>query len=164
MTSSSVLVPSPVGPLRLVGDGDALTGVEFTEALVTERGSTTDDALLDETRHQLAAYFGGRRKDFELALEPAGTEFQLRVWEQLRRIPFGMTVSYGDIAASLGLPPGASRAVGLANGANPIAIIVPCHRVIGSDGTLVGYGGGLDRKRYLLGLEAPSVQGSLFEG
>jgi methylated-DNA-[protein]-cysteine S-methyltransferase len=139
-----------------------LTGVEFTEALVTESGCSTDDPLLTEARRQLAGYFAGARREFDLPLAPAGTDFQLRVWEQLRRIPYGTTVSYGDIAARLGMPAGASRAVGLANGANPIAIIVPCHRVIGSDGTLVGYGGGLHRKRYLLGLEAPTVQDSLF--
>jgi methylated-DNA-[protein]-cysteine S-methyltransferase len=162
VTVSSMLLASPVGPLRLVGDGVALTAVQFSEALVTESSGTSDDALLSEAQRQLVSYFEGRLKEFDLPLAPVGSDFQLRVWEQLRRIRFGTTVSYGDIAARLGMPPGASRAVGLANGANPIAIIVPCHRVIGSDGTLVGYAGGLHRKRYLLELEAPTVQDSLF--
>ncbi len=162
MTTSSMLLPSPVGPLRIVSDGAAITSVGFSEAPVTDVGTATHDPLLASAHQQLVSYFHGVLKDFDLALAPSGTDFQLRVWEQLRRIPFGTTVSYGDIAARLGMPPGASRAVGLANGANPIAIVVPCHRVIGSDGTLVGYAGGLHRKRYLLELEAPTVQDSLF--
>ena len=162
MSASTTMLASPVGPLRLVGDGTALTAVEFSGGLVTEKATATQDPLLVEARRQLVAYFAGELREFDLPLAPSGTEFQLRVWEQLRRIPFGTTASYGDIAARLGMPPGASRAVGLANGANPLAIIVPCHRVIGSDGTLVGYGGGLLRKRFLLSLEAPTVQDSLF--
>lgn len=155
---------SPLGPLRLVGDGVALTSVEFTEYLITHVGSTSDDPVLLEARRQLGGYFAGDVRQFDLPIAPRGTEFQLRVWDQLRRIAFGTTVSYGQIAARLGMPPGASRAVGMANGANPIAIIVPCHRVIGSDGRLVGYAGGLYRKRFLLAHESPSAQGSLFAG
>lgn len=120
------------------------------------------DAVLDEAKSQLTAYFAGTRREFNLPLALRGTEFQLRVWEQLRGIAFGTTTSYGQIAARLGMRPGASRAVGLANGANPIAIIVPCHRVIGSKGTLIGYAGGLHRKRLLLDHEAPTTQGGLF--
>ena len=162
MTVSCVQLLTPVGPLRIVSDGVTLTAVEFTDAPVADGASATDDALLREARRQLMGYFNGELKEFDLPLAPRGTDFQLRVWEQLRRIPFGTTASYGAIAARLGMPPGASRAVGLANGANPIAIIVPCHRVIGADGTLVGYAGGLHRKRYLLELEAPTVQDALF--
>jgi len=101
---------------------------------------------------QLKSYFAGQLTEFDLPLAPAGTEFQRRVWAGLRTIPYGETVSYGELARQLGSP-SASRAVGLANGRNPIAIVVPCHRVIGSDGSLTGYGGGLDRKRFLLALE-----------
>jgi methylated-DNA-[protein]-cysteine S-methyltransferase len=151
---------SPVGPLRLVSDGAALTRLAFDDDAVP---NTTDEPILVAARSQLDGYFAGRRREFDLPLAPAGTPFQLSVGEKLRCIPFGTTVSYGDIAAWLGMPPGASRAVGLANGANPIAIVVPCHRVIGSAGALVGYGGGLARKQFLLDLEAPTRQGSLFD-
>ncbi|MEL7087922.1 MAG: methylated-DNA--[protein]-cysteine S-methyltransferase, partial [Planctomycetota bacterium] len=104
---------------------------------------------------QLAEYFDGVRQDFELPLSPQGTAFQLRVWQQLRRIPFGTTLSYGQIARRLDQPT-ASRAVGLANGNNPLSIVVPCHRVIGADGSLTGFGGGLKIKKHLLDLEAPA--------
>jgi len=164
MTVSAVLMGSPLGPLRLVGDGRALTSVEFTESLVTEIASTTDDPLLVEARRQLDGYFVGDVREFHLPLAPRGTAFQLRVWEQLRRVPFASTVSYGEIAARIGMAPGASRAVGMANGANPIAIIVPCHRVIGANGKLVGYAAGLPRKRFLLRHESPIAQESLFGG
>ena len=110
-------------------------------------------ATFTEVAVQLEEYFGGDRKEFTVPLAPSGTPFQLAVWTQLTKIPYGSTVSYGDIARALGKRLVASRAVGLANGANPISIIVPCHRVIGSDGSLTGYGGGLDRKELLLRLE-----------
>ena len=109
-------------------------------------------AGLTVARKQLEEYFAGNRRDFELRLAPHGTPFELRVWERLSRIPYGVTISYGDISTEFGLSNGA-RAVGRANGANPIAIVIPCHRVIGSDGTLTGYGGGLPLKRALLELE-----------
>lgn len=174
MTTMSLIVDSPVGPLRLTSNGVALTEVLFVDGSATAGDGHTADpdtidydstepALLVEAHRQLSGYFAGDVKEFDLPLSPAGTPFQLRVWEQLRRIPFGTTASYADIATRLRMPAGASRAVGLANGANPIAIIVPCHRVIGSDGALVGYAGGLQRKRFLLGLEAPTVQDALFE-
>jgi methylated-DNA-[protein]-cysteine S-methyltransferase len=120
--------------------------------------------VLDETRRQLDRYLAGQLREFRLPLAARGTPFQQRVWAELRGIAYGATASYGDVATRLGMPRGASRAVGLANGANPIAIVVPCHRVIGSSGTLTGYAGGLARKRFLLGLEATSVEGSLFAG
>lgn len=160
--TTSLQMSSPVGPLTLVSDGTALTQVMFTDEFTKPGADETADSLLTEARRQLVAYFAGDLRIFDLPLLPRGTDFQQRVWEQLRLIPFGATASYGDIAGRLAMPPGASRAVGLANGANPIAIIVPCHRVIGSDGTLVGYAGGLHRKRFLLGLEASTVQDALF--
>jgi methylated-DNA-[protein]-cysteine S-methyltransferase len=160
---------SPVGDLLLTGDGRALDGLYMCDAGPTSRpsngrrrnssrtgpGRRSDDAFAD-ARTQLAEYFDGTRTSFELALSPNGTPFQLRVWEALRQIPYAATASYGKVAAAIGQP-SASRAVGLANNRNPIAIVIPCHRVIGADGRLVGYGGGLDRKRYLLDLEASSL-------
>lgn len=148
---------SPVGVLRLVSDGTAITSVMFDpdEGPVGERNDTHE--VLVAARTQLEAYFAGDLKDFDLPLAAAGTPFQQRVWEALRRIDYGETVTYGEIARRLGLPPGASRAVGLANGRNPIAIVVPCHRVIGSKGKLVGYAGGLDRKQKLLSLESAAL-------
>jgi methylated-DNA-[protein]-cysteine S-methyltransferase len=165
MTVSTVTLSSPVGPMRITGDGCALTRVEFCEPEMSDdRGAAGADPLLRDARRQLLGYFAGETREFDLPLALAGTAFQLRVWEQLRLIPFGVTTSYGAIAARLGMPAGAARAVGLANGANPIAIIVPCHRVIGSNGKLVGYAGGLHRKRFLLGMESPTLQEGLFVG
>jgi methylated-DNA-[protein]-cysteine S-methyltransferase len=112
-----------------------------------------DTPPLDEARRQLEAYFAGELREFDLPLAPEGSEFQLRVWEQLRAIPYGETISYGELARRVG-DPAAARAVGLANGRNPLPVIVPCHRVIGADGALTGFGGGLERKRRLLELEA----------
>jgi methylated-DNA-[protein]-cysteine S-methyltransferase len=162
------VLPSPIGELLLTtADGIDLTGLYFcphkASHLEWERNQQTgiedDEApILANTRRQLGEYFDGSRTGFELQLAAAGTAFQRRVWAALREIPYGQTRSYGDIAHRLGLVPGASRAVGLANGANPISIVVPCHRVIGASGSLTGYGGGLDRKRFLLDLE----RGSLF--
>jgi methylated-DNA-[protein]-cysteine S-methyltransferase len=160
-------VLSPVGELLLASDGDALTFLLFEThrggedpLLGRVRSAVRDDGdpLLGRVAGQLAEYFAGTRREFDVPLSPHGSEFQLAVWGQLRTIPYGATVSYGDIARRLGLAPGASRAVGLANGANPISIIIPCHRVIGADGSLTGYGGGLPRKRLLLDLES-SVDG-----
>jgi methylated-DNA-[protein]-cysteine S-methyltransferase len=156
---------SPVGLLRLRTDGVALTEVHFIDP--NDGDVTPADVpvapVLAEARRQLEAYFAGDLVDFDLPLAAAGSEFQKRVWARLVDIPFGGTASYGEIAAQLDLPPGGSRAVGMANGANPIAIVVPCHRVIGANGTLTGYAGGLDRKRFLLDLESThAAQGSLF--
>lgn len=153
------VVESPIGPLRLVARDDGLARVDFEpwsdDATVGERD---DDApVLREAAAQLAAYFAGERRDFDLPLAAVGTDFQRRVWLELARIPYGETRSYGEVARALGLVPGASRAVGLANGRNPLPVVVPCHRVIGADGTLTGYAGGLERKRVLLGLEQPGL-------
>lgn len=144
--------PSPIGPLTLAWEADALTGIYFEKDrwLSVIPPEWIEDAVpLGEVIRQLDEYFAGTRTDFDLPLAPAGTPFQLRVWKALCDIPFGETRSYGAMAQRLGSP-GASRAVGLANGRNPIPVIIPCHRVIGSNGSLTGYGGGLDRKRWLL--------------
>jgi methylated-DNA-[protein]-cysteine S-methyltransferase len=151
----NTVVDSPVGTLTLWGDGSALSGLWFDghKRPPVPTGSHRDDDAFAEARGQLAAYFAGELREFDLDLAPHGTEWQLRVWSALREIPYGETRSYRDIAEQV-CTPAASRAVGMANGRNPISIIVPCHRVIGADGSLTGYGGGLDRKRSLLALEA----------
>ncbi len=151
-------VTSPLGKLLLTSDGRALTAVhmlrldEDSVPMISTRWQK-DDGQLAKAAAQLQAYFEGERVDFDLKLNPAGTPFQHRVWEELCRIPYGAAISYAELARRIGQT-GASRAVGGANGRNPIAIIVPCHRVISSDGGLGGYGGGLDRKRWLLEHEA----------
>lgn len=148
---------SPVGELLLTGDGEALTGLWFDQgrrpAVAAALPGRRDDDAFEPARLQLDEYFAGERRDFELALAPRGTEWELRVWAALREIPYGETRSYGEIAREV-CTIRAARAVGLANARNPISVIVPCHRVIGSDGSLTGYGGGLERKRFLLDLEA----------
>ncbi len=147
---------SPVGELLLTSNGDALTAVYFEDPKygpTSTDGWIRDDSVLAEARQQLEEYFRGERTEFDLALAPKGTDFQRSVWRALTEIPYAATTSYGAIAARIGKP-SASRAVGAANGRNPISIIVPCHRVIGSGGDLTGYGGGLDRKRWLLDHEA----------
>jgi methylated-DNA-[protein]-cysteine S-methyltransferase len=156
----SHIVGSPIGRLLLTGDGHALTGLWMLDApsfpgrhSARASGLTRSPASFTEVASQLEEYFAGDRKEFTVPLAPSGTPFQLAVWTQLTKIPYGSTASYGDIARALGKRPVAARAVGLANGANPISVIVPCHRVIGSDGSLTGYGGGLDRKELLLRLE-----------
>ena len=151
MTTFTTTIDSPVGPLVLTSDGTALTGVLF-DADVDPTWSTEPCAVLDQAAAQLGEYFAGERTEFDLPLEPAGTPFQRSTWLALREIPYAETINYGQLALRVGNPK-ASRAVGLANGRNPISIVVPCHRVIGADGSLTGYGGGLDRKRLLLDLE-----------
>ncbi len=155
------LIDSPIGPLRLVARDGALTQVEFSpfrDADGRPRGERDDaDPVLVEAARQLAEYFHGTRTTFDIPLRPEGTTFQMRVWEQLRAIDYGQTASYGDIAFRLGKTNAASRAVGLANGRNPIPIVVPCHRVIGASGKLIGYAGGLDRKQTLLELEQDAL-------
>jgi methylated-DNA-[protein]-cysteine S-methyltransferase len=144
---------SPIGTLTLIAEGDALAGLLLPGRPEPPPGSETPrDPFLGGARGQLEDYFAGRRQDFDLPLVPAGTAFQRAVWDELLRIPFGATTSYGQVAERLGRPR-AVRAVGAANGRNPIAIIVPCHRVIGSDGRLTGYGGGLPTKQWLLAHE-----------
>lgn len=162
------IIDSPVGPLTAVADGDALIAVYFEahgrRPAVTDHGARVDDdPLLARVSAQLGEYFAGRRTTFDLPLAPPGDAFQQRVWAQLREIPYGETRSYGQLARALGQP-GAAQAVGNANGANPISVVVPCHRVIGSDGSLTGYAGGLERKRWLLAHEEPAadVTGRLF--
>lgn len=152
------VVDSPVGPLTLVATGGVLSGLYMEaqrhrpeEHTFGERAEP-DSAPFADAIAQLEEYFAGRRTDFDLPLAAAGTPFQQGVWAELGRIPYGETRTYGELAERLGRPT-ASRAVGLANGRNPIGIIVPCHRVIGADGSLTGYGGGLDRKRHLLSFE-----------
>ena len=152
------LFPSPVGQLLLVSDGNALTGLYMNDhegSPQPEPGWSNDQGNFDRVCDQLARYFSGGLREFDVPLAPEGTEFQKKVWRELRRIPFGETISYGELARRIGQP-NASRAVGRANGQNPISVIVPCHRVIGVDGTLTGYGGGIDRKKWLLEHEADS--------
>jgi methylated-DNA-[protein]-cysteine S-methyltransferase len=162
MTTSQTTMDTPVGTMLLTADGDALTEAKFVEPDVGSAvGDATSSPVLDEACRQFAAYFEGRLQEFDVPLAAGGTAFQQRVWAELRAIPYGTTSSYGAIAAQLGMRPGAARAVGMANGANPIAVIVPCHRVIGAKGKLIGYNAGLDRKRYLLRLESPDL---LFAG
>jgi methylated-DNA-[protein]-cysteine S-methyltransferase len=145
---------SPVGPLTAVTGGRALTALLFDAASAdAPEPPPIAQALLDATERQLADYFAGRRTAFDLPLAPAGTPFQRCVWNALLAIPYGATASYAEIARRIGQPT-AMRAVGAANGRNPIAIVIPCHRVIGADGTLTGYAGGLARKQALLALEA----------
>jgi methylated-DNA-[protein]-cysteine S-methyltransferase len=155
-TTFFTTVSSPVGRLTLVGAGDSLVGLYFDDdsnAAAARAGATRDDRRLRMAAAQLEEYFNGARTAFELPLAPEGSPFQKKVWAALRRIPFGETATYGEIARAIGKP-AASRAIGGANHRNPIAIIVPCHRVIGADGSMTGYGGGLRRKRLLLELES----------
>lgn len=156
------VVPAPIGRLIVASDGESLAGVWMANASPSDeqwKSQRGTDALLTETRRQLDAYFSSKLRDFDLPLAPNGTDFQRRVWVALTKIPFGTTISYADLARRI-RSEAAVRAVGAANGRNPIPIIVPCHRVIGSDGSLTGFGGGLDRKRWLLNHEG-ALQGEL---
>jgi methylated-DNA-[protein]-cysteine S-methyltransferase len=163
------LVPSPLGEVLIAGDEAGLRRIVFQEGthpMRIGRDWVRDASELREAVEQLAAYFAGKLREFDLRLAPSGTAFQLRVWEELRRIPYGETRSYGEIARALGFPKG-SRAVGAANGRNPLPIVVPCHRVIGASGKLTGYHGGLQLKVGLLELEGrcagvESSQAALF--
>jgi methylated-DNA-[protein]-cysteine S-methyltransferase len=156
------VLDSPIGPLTLVAAGGRLAGLymdvrghEPAPDVLGEpvsAGSAGLDPVLATAADQLDGYFAGQRQEFSLPLELEGTAFQRTVWAALQTIGYGETTSYGELASQIGQPT-AFRAVGLANGANPVSIVVPCHRVVGADGSLTGYGGGLDRKRYLLGLE-----------
>jgi len=148
-------IESPVGPLLLAADETGLRNIDFVHGRHTARPDPTwheDPTLLQEATRQLRSYFAGELEAFDLPLSPSGTTFQLAVWNKLCEIPYGETISYGELARRLENP-NASRAVGLANGSNPIPIIIPCHRVIGSNGKLTGYGGGLPIKEKLLALE-----------
>jgi methylated-DNA-[protein]-cysteine S-methyltransferase len=169
-------VESPLGRLRLVATHGALTAIDFLDQPVPdarESGTVTrfasraagrahgeradEDSLLTETAAQLAAYFAGGMEEFDLPVLLTGSEFQRRVWEQLGLIPYGEVRSYGEVARRLGLTGHGARAVGLANGRNPVPVVVPCHRVVGADGRLTGYGGGVARKELLLRLEQPDL-------
>jgi methylated-DNA-[protein]-cysteine S-methyltransferase len=150
-TMLSTRITSPIGGLRLTSNGAALTRVSIADG---DEATDTDvpsdvDPVLSAAREQLDAYFDMRLMHFDLPLEPRGTDFQLRVWESLRGIPFGETISYAELARRIANPK-AVRAVGAANGRNPLMIVVPCHRVIGADGSLTGFGGGIERKQWLL--------------
>lgn len=152
---------SPVGPLRIIEHNGAITAIEFEPWRDSDgrpRGDRNDThPLLAEAVRQLDAYFARELREFDLPLSPTGSAFQQRVWEQLRTVGFGETASYGEIAKRLGMTNAASRAVGLANGRNPIPIVIPCHRIIGANGTLTGYAGGLERKQLLLSLEQDAL-------
>ena len=155
------VMQTPIDRLVLASDGSAIVGVWMANAEPDDRrwaDRRGSDAVLDETRRELDAYFAGRLETFTVPLAPNGTEFQRRVWSVLREIPFGTTISYADLARRVSNA-AAVRAVGAANGRNPIPIIVPCHRVIGSDGSLTGFGGGIPRKKWLL--EHEGAQGLL---
>jgi len=158
-------IDSPIGRLRLIASDNALVAIWFEHGRDAARGAAGlargSNAIIERTRRQLEEYFAGQRREFDLPLEPRGTEFQRRVWSRLRRIAYGDTTTYGALAAELGNSKG-SRAVGLANGSNPIPIVIPCHRVIGADGSLTGFGGGLPIKAQLLELERAATQPRLF--
>ena len=153
---------SPIGELRIVADHDAIIAIEFSPFRGLTDGRpigerADDDPLLREAVAQLGAYFNRDLRDFDLPLAPRGSGFQQQVWDQLQKIAYGETASYGEIARRLGKTNAASRAVGLANGSNPIPIVIPCHRVIGADGSLTGYAGGVERKQTLLELEQDAL-------
>lgn len=157
-------IDSPVGTLRLVADGRGLREIRFERERHPKQaypGWVRAAAPLKSARVQLQEYFAGERRHFELPLHPVGTPFQLEVWQELGRIPYGATISYGELARRIDKPQ-AVRAVGAANGRNPLPIVLPCHRVIGANGSLTGFGGGLPTKRYLLDLEDRVAHGDLF--
>lgn len=156
------VMSSPVGDLRIIERDGAISAIEFSPFRQPADGrplGARDDGhpLLAEAVRQLEAYFARDLKEFDLPLAPQGSDFQRRVWDQLRTIGYGETASYGQVAARLGMTNAASRAVGLANGRNPIPVVIPCHRVIGANGTLTGYAGGLERKQILLSLEQDAL-------
>jgi methylated-DNA-[protein]-cysteine S-methyltransferase len=157
-------IDSPIGLLTLAGHGSELSNLRMMDQThEPDRGDWIPDELaFPDAVEQLEAYFAGELREFNLGLDMTGTAFQRRVWKALQTIPYGQTRSYGEIAEQIGSP-NASRAVGLANGRNPVAIVVPCHRVIGANGSLTGFGGGLARKSALLDLERKGVNSTLFE-
>lgn len=157
MSETFIYYESPVGRLALACDGEYLTRVGFCPAQWTEKMPQGETPLLARTRRQLEEYFAGTRETFDLPLRPAGTPFRLKIWQALLKIGYGETCSYGELAKTVGNGK-ASRAVGGANHANPIVIIIPCHRVIGANGKLTGYGGGLDKKTFLLELEKKYIR------
>ena len=158
MPQAIIYLDSPIGMLEICGEDNWITAVNFAES---EKEETSSSPVVEHCRLQLEEFFAGKRKEFDLPLMPEGTEFQRRVWAQLQHIPFGETISYLTLAKQLG-DPKATRAVGLANGKNPVSIIIPCHRVIGANGRLIGYAGGLWRKKWLLNHENSLVSNDLF--
>jgi methylated-DNA-[protein]-cysteine S-methyltransferase len=162
-TATSV-IESPVGPLHLAATDEGLTHILFVDQMDREPQVVSGDGaarrIVRETERQLDDYFAGRRRKFDVPLAPAGTEFQRATWKALAEVPYGETISYAELARRMDRPR-AVRAVGAANGANPIPIILPCHRIVGADQSLTGYGGGLDRKRRLLSLEGVELQEGL---
>lgn len=156
------VLPSPIGDLRIIERDDKISAIEFSPFKQPADGRplgprSEDHPILAEAVRQLQSYFDGELTAFDLPLAPRGSDFQQRVWEQLSKISYGETASYGEIAGRLGMTNAASRAVGTANGRNPIPIVIPCHRVIGADGTLTGYAGGIERKQTLLELEQDAL-------
>ena len=154
---------SPIGNLLLAGHNEVLHYLGFPKgsmAMTPEPNWQLNEQAFSRVRQQLQEYFDGKRRDFDLPLSPQGTDFQRQVWQQLQTIPYGKTCSYGDLAKAIERPK-AVRAVGAANGQNPIPVIIPCHRVIGSNGKLTGFGGGLDVKEQLLRLEGIEVRGQM---
>ena len=147
-----VVHDSPIGPLTLASEDGTLVGVWFANAADIPPVGGECDAVLDRVRRELDQYFSGGRRTFTVPVAPDGTPFQRKVWAALQTVQYGTTTSYGAIAGQIGSPK-AVRAVGTANGANPIPIVIPCHRIIGADGSLTGFGGGIERKRFLLDLE-----------
>ncbi|WP_456818222.1 methylated-DNA--[protein]-cysteine S-methyltransferase [Cellulomonas sp. URHB0016] len=164
--TTHTVVDSEMGPITLVGVGGALAAVLLPSTRARNHPvggelGVRDDASLAEAARQLTGYLAGRRTVFDLPLHLVGSEFQVRIWRALLRIPYGETRSYGELAAEVGLDPRtSSRAVGAANGANRIAIVVPCHRVVGADGSLTGFAAGVERKRFLLELERAPAGGA----
>lgn len=157
-------LPSPIGMLALAADESGLRQIRFEQErhpVPSHGAGVSAPERFAEVRAQLQAYFAGELTAFDLPLSPQGTPFQLRVWQALRDIAYGQTESYGELARRIG-DANATRAVGAANGRNPLPIVIPCHRVIGSDGSLTGFGGGIERKRFLLELEGARRQGALF--
>jgi len=152
------LVPAPFGQLLVARENDAIVEIRFRPGNID---GIRDDRAVADVAAQLQQYFRGERRAFDLPLAPRGTEFQQLVWRALQRIPYGETRSYSDIAREIGRP-AAVRAVGAANGANPIPIMIPCHRVVGSNGSLTGFGGGIETKRWLLALESRAAGLTLF--
>lgn len=168
MTTYFTQLETPLCTLQLTSDGEALTGIyllpdhRHAPEMTTDWQESPTLPIFQRATAQLTEYFSGQRQEFSLPLAAHGTEFQKRVWAELAQIPYGQTISYGELARRTGNPK-ASRAVGLANGKNPISIVVPCHRVIGASGKLTGYGGGLARKEALLELEASPVGAAVLE-
>ncbi len=158
--SETVFIKTPLGVASITGDENGVTKISITED-GRENPSTQISDVLKDAAHQLQDYFDGKRNEFNIKLNPSGTDFQKKVWKELTKIPFGKTVSYLDIAKQLG-DPKCIRAAASANGKNPLWVVIPCHRVIGSDGSLTGYAGGLWRKKWLLDHENPVKQQSLF--